>query len=195
MCGSTGILPLLSIRFSFIYDFIKCAKKVVTPMTDTEKEVMTSGTPLAERLQSEMKEALRSGDQIRLSVIRLLRSSIKYREIEKGKDKPLTDEEFLQVIGSAVKQRRESIEQFTKGNRHDLVAKEQQELDILKTYLPQPLSQEELLGKINAAISTAGANDLKQMGKVMKILMPQVVGRAEGTQVSQIVRSLLEQKS
>jgi len=150
---------------------------------------------LSEKLQSDMKEALRSGDQARLSVIRLLRSSIKNREIEKGKGIRLTEEEIFEVIGSAIKQRRESIELFAKGKRQDLVDKEQQELEILQSYLPQPLSSAELLEKIQSAISESGADNVRQMGQVMKILMPRLVGRAEGTQVSLLVKKLLEQKS
>jgi uncharacterized protein YqeY len=150
---------------------------------------------LKDKLQSDMKEALRSGDQPRLSVIRLLLSTIKNREIEKGKGQSLIEEELLQVIGSAIKQRRESIDLFAKGNRQDLVDKEQMELEILQTYLPKPLSESELREKIDAAIAETGAASVKDMGKVMKILMPQVLGRAEGAQVSQMVKNLLEQKS
>lgn len=141
-----------------------------------------------------MKEAMRTGDADRLSVIRLLRSTIKNKEIEKGKGQKLTEEEVMQVISSAVKQRRESVELFEKGGRQDLAEKEKKEIAILQSYLPQPVSEEELRAKVKEAIAQAGVNDVKQMGKVMKILVPQLVGRAEGDSISRMVRACLEQK-
>jgi uncharacterized protein YqeY len=149
---------------------------------------------LIDRLESEMKEALRAGDQTRLSVIRLLRSTIKNKEIEKGKGRPLSEEELFQLVGSAIKQRREAIEQFSRGGRQDLVDKERRELEILQGYLPEPLSRAELLEKARSAIAEAGARDIRQMGSVMKILMPQVAGRAEGAEVSRVVKDLLEKR-
>ncbi len=141
-----------------------------------------------------MKEAMRTGDADRLSVIRLLRSTIKNKEIDKGKGQQLTDEEILQVISTAVKQRKESIEQFEKGGRQDLVDKEKKELAILQSFLPQPISDEELRIKIKEAIAQSGATDAKDMGKVMKLVVPQLVGRAEGRKISQMVRECLGQK-
>lgn len=149
---------------------------------------------LQQRLMDEMKEAMRSGDSDRLSVVRLLRSTIKNKEIEKGKGQKLTEEEILQVIASAVKQRKESIELFEKGGRQDLVEKEKKEMAILQSYLPQQISDEELRTKVKEAIVQSGASDVKQMGKVMKILVPQLVGRAEGDSISRMVRACLEQK-
>lgn len=149
---------------------------------------------LQQRLIDEMKEAMRTGDTDRVSVIRLLRSSIKNKEIDKGKGQQLTDDEILQVISSAVKQRKESIEQFEKGGRQDLVDKEKKELSILQSFLPQPISDEELRIKIKEAIAQSGATDVKDMGKVMKIVVPQLVGRAEGSKISQMVRECLVQK-
>lgn len=149
---------------------------------------------LQQKLTDEMKAGMRAGDTDRVSVIRLLRASIKNKEIEKGKGQTLSDEEILQVIASAVKQRKESIEQFAKGGREDLVEKEKRELAILQSFLPQPISDEELRLKIREAITEAGATDIKEMGKVMKILMPRLVGKAEGNAVSQMVRTMLEKK-
>lgn len=149
---------------------------------------------IQQRLMDEMKEGMRTGNSDRVSVIRLLRAAIKNKEIEKGRGQKLTEEEILQVIASAVKQRRESIDQFAKGGRTDLVEKEKQEMAILQSFLPQPISDEELRAKVNEAIAQSGATDLKQMGKVMKILVPQLVGRAEGEAISQMVRSCLERK-
>jgi len=145
---------------------------------------------LLNRLTEELKEALRAGNHIKLSVIRLLKSSIKNREIEKMA--PLTDEEIIDIIMTALKQRRESIEQFQKGGREDLVQKEKSELEILQTFLPQQLSEEELVGEIQAVIREVGASSLKDMGKVMKILMIRLKGRAEGAKVSSLVKELME---
>jgi len=146
---------------------------------------------LQERLSQEMKQALKSGDSTRLSVIRLLRASIKNREIERGKNRPLTENDLIEVVVSAVKQRNEAIEQFAKAGRMDLVKKEEAELKILQDFLPKPLSQEELDAKISEAILATGASGIKDMGKVMKMLIPQVVGRADAAQVSQKVKELL----
>lgn len=141
----------------------------------------------------EMKDAMRAGHQAKLSVIRLLRAAIKNREIEKGKDHPLTEQELLEVVVSGIKQRRDAIEQFAKGGRQDLVDKEQEEMAILNTFLPKPLTREELIEKVKAVIRETGALGPKDMGKVMKALMPQVVGRIEGAAVSQAVKDLLAQ--
>lgn len=145
---------------------------------------------LLNRLTEELKEALRAGNHTKLSVIRLLKSSIKNREIEKMA--PLTDEEIIDIIMTALKQRRESIEQFQKGGREDLVQKEKSELEVLQTFLPQQLSEEELAGEIQAVIREVGASSPKDMGKVMKILMIRLKGRAEGTKVSSLVKELME---
>ena len=145
---------------------------------------------LLNRLTEELKEALRAGNHTKLSVIRLLKSSIKNREIEKMA--PLTDEEVIGIIMTALKQRRESIEQFQKGGREDLVQKEKSELEVLQTFLPQQLSEEELVGEIQAVIREVGASSPKDMGKVMKILMIRLKGRAEGAKVSSLVKELME---
>ncbi len=146
---------------------------------------------LQERLSEEMKQAMKSGDSVRLSVIRMLRASIKNKEIERGKNKPLTDTDLIEVVVSAVKQRKEAIEQYTKGGRADLVEKEQGELHILQDFLPKPLSPQELETKIKEAIQATEASGMRDMGKVMQTLIPQVVGRADTAQVSQKVKELL----
>ena len=145
---------------------------------------------LLNRLTEELKEALRAGNHTKLSVIRLLKSSIKNREIEKMA--PLTDEEVIGIIMTALKQRRESIEQFQKGGREDLVQKEKSELEVLQTFLPQQLSEEELVSEVQAVIREVGASSPKDMGKVMKIVMVRVRGRAEGARVSSLVKELME---
>ncbi|HET6464803.1 MAG TPA: GatB/YqeY domain-containing protein [Nitrospiria bacterium] len=150
---------------------------------------------LQQRLLEEMKTAMRDGDALKVSVIRLLRASIKNKEISKGKQNPLTEQDILETIISATKQRKDSIEQFAKGGRMDLVAKEKSELEILQTYLPQSLSVEELKSKVQALIKEIGASGQKDMGKVMKILMPQVAGKIDGSVVGQVVKDLLSQSS
>ncbi|MFQ5779605.1 MAG: GatB/YqeY domain-containing protein [Nitrospiria bacterium] len=147
---------------------------------------------LQQRLMEELKVGMRAGDTDRVSVIRLLRAIIKNKEIEKGKGETLTEEEILKVIASAVKQRNESIEQFSKGGREDLVRKEKKELAILQSFLPEPLSEEALRVKVEEAIAASGVNDVKQMGVVMKRLMPELVGRADGNIVRQLVQACLE---
>lgn len=150
---------------------------------------------LQERLMDEMKAAMREGDALKVSVIRLLRASNKNKEISKGKDHPLTEQEVLESVVSAIKQRKDSIELFEKGGRMDLVAKEQKELEILKTYLPKSLSLEELKAKAEALVKETGATGQKDMGRIMKILMPQVVGRIDSAVVGQVVKDLLTHSS
>jgi uncharacterized protein len=150
---------------------------------------------LQERLMDEMKTAMRDGDPLKVSVIRLLRASIKNKEISKGKNNPLTEQDILETVVSATKQRKDSIELFAKGGREDLVAKEQKELEILKTFLPESLSMEELKAKTGALIKELGASGQKDMGRVMKILMPQVVGKIDSSVVSQVVKDLLTPSS
>lgn len=150
---------------------------------------------LQERLMDEMKTAMRAGDPLKVSVIRLLRASIKNKEISKGKNNPLTEQDILETVVSATKQRKDSIELFEKGGRMDLVAKEQKELEILKTFLPESLSPEDLRAKAEALIKEIGASGQKDMGRVMKILMPQVVGKIDSSVVGQVVRALLTQSS
>lgn len=145
---------------------------------------------LLDRLSGDLKDSLKGGDSVRSSVIRLLKSTIKYREIEKKA--LLSDDEIIDVIMSGIKQRRESIEQFSKGGRSDLVKKESEEIEILQAYLPKPLSDEELAEEIRLVIKEVGAASVRDMGKVMKALMPRVKGRAEGTKVSSIVKELMD---
>ena len=146
---------------------------------------------LKNRLTDEMKEAMKSGDSLKLSVIRMLRSSIKNKEIDRGKGTSLGDTEVTEVIVSSIKQRNDAIEQFTLGKRDDLVAKEKKEIEILQTYLPKPYTDNEVKALILKAISEVGAVGIKDMGKVMKALMPQILGRADGAATSQRVKELL----
>ncbi len=147
---------------------------------------------LQERLVEEMKDAMRSGQAEKLSVIRMVRASLKNREIERGKGKPLTDADVMEVILSGIKQRRDAIEQFRKGGRADLVAKEEHEVVILQSFLPPPLSDDELAALVREAAVEVGASGPKDMGKVMKAVLPLVAGRAEGGAVNAAVKRHLE---
>jgi len=147
---------------------------------------------LQERLVEEMKDAMRSGQAEKLSVIRMVRASLKNREIERGKGKPLTDADVVEVILSGIKQRRDAIEQFGKGGRADLVAKEEHEVAILQTFLPPPLSDDELAALVREAAADVGASGPKDMGKLMKAVLPRVAGRAEGGAVNAAVKRHLE---
>ncbi|UCG77852.1 MAG: GatB/YqeY domain-containing protein [Nitrospirota bacterium] len=145
--------------------------------------------PLAEAIDSDLKSALKSSDKIAVSTLRIVKSTIKNREIEKGS--PLSDDEVISVLTTLSKQRKESIEHFAKGGRDDLVASETAELEVLKKYLPEQLSDEELDEIVKRAISELGVSDKKEMGKVMKKVMAETKGRADGKLVNQKVASLL----
>jgi len=144
---------------------------------------------IKERLMEDMKEALRSKDKIRLSTIRMINSLIKNAEIDKrGK---LTEEEIVQLLRKYAKQRKEAIEMYEKGGRQDLVEKEKRELEIVESYLPKELSEEEIRKLVREVIEEVGASSPKDLGKVMKVVMPKVKGRADGSLVNRIVREML----
>jgi uncharacterized protein YqeY len=145
---------------------------------------------LKDRLNREFNEALKSGDSLKVSVIRLLRSHMKNREIDQRTE--LSEEDVVVIIAAAVKQRRDSIEQFSKGGREDLAQKETKEMEILQRYLPQPLPREELEILIRGAIQEAGATGPNDVGKVMKVVMPKVKGRADGALLQARVREILQ---
>jgi len=144
---------------------------------------------LEERLVEEMKQALKSNDKLRLSTIRMIRSALKNKEIELRKK--LEDEEVVKVIQAMVRKGEESVEQFQTGGRMDLVEKEKKEIEILKSFLPQPLSQEEILKIIDQSIQETQASSLKDIGKVMKSVMPKIGGKADGKLINQLVKERL----
>ena len=144
---------------------------------------------LKAQLTEDLKSALRSGDKLRTSVIRLLTALIKNREVEKRG--PLTDAEALQAVSASCKQRQEAIEQYRQGGRQDLVDKEAAELQILQSYLPAALGPEELQVMVQEAIRESQAASPREMGKVMALLMPKITGRADGKVVSALVRDML----
>ncbi|HLO26324.1 MAG TPA: GatB/YqeY domain-containing protein [Geobacteraceae bacterium] len=144
---------------------------------------------LRERLSDEMKQAMKARDELRLSTIRLIRSAVKNRDIELKRE--LNDQEIVEAIATLVKQRRESIRLFVDAGRQDLVDKEERELTVLLEFLPQQLNREEVAALVEKAIAESGAQGGKDMGKVMKALMPHVAGRADGKMVSDVVREKL----
>ena len=144
---------------------------------------------LRQDIHKDIAVAMKSGDKDRLSTVRMLMSAIKYKEVDAHRE--LTDEETIAVISTLVKQRQDSIEQFTKGNRMDLVEKETKELEVLRTYLPPQLSETEVRDIIKKAVAETGAQGQKDMGKLMKVVMPQVKGKADGKIVNDIVKEVL----
>ncbi|MDR7867263.1 MAG: GatB/YqeY domain-containing protein [Sporomusaceae bacterium] len=146
---------------------------------------------IKERLTEDMKQAMKDKEagKLRLSVIRMVRASIKNVEIDRKKE--LGDEDVLDVLAKEVKMRRDSLEEFKKGNRPDLVAGLEQEIDILMGYLPQQLSDEEVRALVAEAVAQTGAAGPKEMGKVMSALMPKVKGRADGKTVNAMVKDAL----
>lgn len=148
---------------------------------------------LKERIDADLKEAMRSKDELGTSVLRMLKSAVKYKEVEPG-GHALEDAGVLAVIQSLIKQRRDSVEQFRAGGRPELADKEEKEIAKLQSYLPAQMSADELRAEVRAAIAQVGAKGPKDMGAVMKALMPKVQGRAEGKAVSDAVKSELQPK-
>lgn len=145
---------------------------------------------LQQRLDDDLKAAMKSSDSLKTSVLRMVKAAIKNKQVEKRKD--LSDEEIISVISTLTKQRRESIDLFSKGGREDLAEKERQELAMLQLYLPGQLSPEDLDRIIMEAINESSAEGVKDIGKVMRLIMPRVQGAADGKVVNQRVKELLE---
>ena len=144
---------------------------------------------LKTRIQEDMKAAMRGGDKARLAAIRLIMAAIKQREVDERIE--LDDTQVTAVLDKMVKQRRESIEQYEKAGRTDLVDKEKAELEVIQTYLPEPLSEDEINTLIDEAIAETGASSIKDMGKVMGLLKPKLAGRADMGKVSGQVKARL----
>jgi len=141
---------------------------------------------LLERIDQDLIKALKSRDQHAADTLRGLKSDIRYYQIDKRIEK-VEDNDIIVVLSSAAKRRRDSIEQFGQGGRADLVARETRELEIIKGYLPEQLSEEEILSLVKETIDETGAASPADVGKVMKALMPKVKGRADGKLVKDIV--------
>jgi len=145
---------------------------------------------LLQKLDDDLKRALKASDSLKVSVLRLTKAALKNKQIDKREE--LSDDEILSVISTLSKQRRESIELFSKGGREDLAEKERQELAILRSYLPKQLTPEELDAIIAEAIRESSSGGLKEIGKVMRLVMQRVKGAADGKIVNQRVKELLD---
>lgn len=144
---------------------------------------------LIDRLKNDLKEAMLAKDEVKVSTLRMLLSELNYAKIQKGQD--LEDSDVISVVQKEVKKRKEAAEGFKKGGREDLAQKEEKEAQILTSYLPAQLSDEELEKMINEAISSTGASSMTDMGKVIGLVMGKVAGRVEGSRVSLKVKEKL----
>ncbi len=143
-------------------------------------------------LQEELKQSVLSKNELKTSVLRMLLSAINYYEIQKGgAGYEATEEDVMTVIQSQAKQRRDSIEEFKKAKRQELVDKESKELEYLNAYLPAQMSEEEVKNLVAEAVKQSGATSMADIGKVMGILMPKVKGKADGAMVSSLVKQAL----
>ncbi|MDO8601499.1 MAG: GatB/YqeY domain-containing protein [bacterium] len=153
---------------------------------------------LKEKIHQDLIEALKSKEELKTSVLRLLSSSILNKEKDKryksgkAEDVLLTDEEIIDVISSESKKRKEAIELYQKGGRPELAKKEKEEMEILQKYLPEQLGEEEIRKLVKEAVAKTGAKEQKDMGKVMAELMPKVKGKSDGSLVSKIVKESLK---
>jgi uncharacterized protein YqeY len=146
---------------------------------------------LKEQLDSDLRDAMRQGEHMRRDTLRLALAAIRNARIAAGKE--LSDEETLTVLAKEAKQRRESIAEFRKAERDDLVAQEEGELAVLSGYLPEAASREELVAAARRAVAETGASGANDIGKVMPVLMQQFRGRADGREINEVVRELLSQ--
>ena len=144
---------------------------------------------LKEQIDTNIKEALKAGAKDKVSALRMLSAALKNKQIDKRR--PLTDDEVMETVRSLIKQRKDSIEQFAKGGRQDLVDKEAAEVVVLEVYLPQQMSPEELESLVRDAVAQTGAQGARDMGKVMKALVPLVGGRADNKLMSELVKRAL----
>ena len=144
---------------------------------------------LREKINDDVKSAMRSGDTARRDTIRLLLAALKQREVDERKT--LSDADVLGVIEKMIKQRRDSISQFEQGGRQDLADKEKQELALLQDYMPQAMGEDELAAAVVAAVAETGASGPADMGKVMAVLKPKLAGRADMSKVSAAVKAQL----
>lgn len=147
--------------------------------------------PLKEQLTSDLTAAMRAGDEVRKSTLRMLLSAIKNSEVAGNERKELTDDQVMQVIGKQVKQRKESIDEFEKAGRQDLVDKEAAEMVILQAYMPEQMGRDEITAEVRKVIEEVGAKGPADKGKVMQVLMPRLSGKAEGREINAVVTELL----
>ena len=147
---------------------------------------------LKDKIQEDLKQAMLAKEEDKLSTIRMLKSALQYFEIQKrGAGYEATDDDVIEVVGKEIKKRREAIEMFIKGGRQESADKETKELEVLQTYLPEQMSEEEIRTLVKEAISQTGATAMQDMGKVMGVLMTKTKGKADGQLVSTLVREKL----
>lgn len=144
---------------------------------------------LKEKLQQDVKDALKSGDRKKRMVLGMVLSAIKNKEIEKRGE--LSEEDIVAVIASEIKKRRDSLDQYQKGGRLDLAEQEKKEAEMLMAYMPEQMSEDEVRAEVKKAVSETGANNMKEMGKVIGAVMAKVKGKADGQIVSQMVKEEL----
>ena len=151
---------------------------------------------LKQKIEDDLKTALKAGDKLRLSCLRMVKSKVQEKQVElRGKEGPeakLSESDVTNVVSAYAKQRRDSIESYEQGGREDLAAKERAELEILTDYLPQQMGEDEVAVIVDEAVRESGASEPKDMGAVMKLVMPKVKGRADGKLVNRIVQSRLK---
>lgn len=147
---------------------------------------------LKEKLQQDWKDALKTGDKFKANIISMARAAV--LQIEKTDGEKLDDSKVIDVLSKEIKQRREALVEFEKGNRQDLVDKANDEIKILMNYLPQQLTEDEIKNIISDVVKEVGANGMKDMGKVMKSVTPKTKGRADGSLVSKLVKEFLNNK-
>ncbi len=151
---------------------------------------------LRQRIEDDIRTALKAGDKQRLSCLRMVKSKVQEKHVElrgtEGREAELSDEDVTNVVSAYAKQRRDSIESYEQGGRKDLAANERAELEILTAYLPQQMSEDEVSAIVDDAVRESGASEPKDMGAVMKLVMPKVKGRADGKLVNRIVQSRLK---
>ncbi|OGV96740.1 MAG: aspartyl-tRNA amidotransferase [Nitrospinae bacterium RIFCSPLOWO2_02_FULL_39_110] len=144
---------------------------------------------IKERLMEDMKDAMKKGDQIKLSAIRMVRAGIKNKEIELIRE--LKDEDVIDVIKTAIKQRKDSFAQFLSGKRMDLAEREKKEIEIFSVYLPEQMGEEDIRKRVREVILETGASTSRDMGRVMKLIMPELKGRADGQLINKVVQEML----
>jgi uncharacterized protein YqeY len=151
---------------------------------------------LKQRIEDDLKTALKAGEKQRLGVLRMVKSKVQEKQVDlrgkKGAEAVVSDDDVMNVVSAYAKQRRDSIESYEQGGREDLAAAERAELEIVSAYLPQQMGEDEVAAIVDAAVAESGAKEPRDMGAVMKLVMPKVKGRADGKIVNRIVQSRLK---
>lgn len=147
---------------------------------------------LKDQIPEDLKNALRNKNTLELSVLRMLQSALKNKEIDNKKE-TLSDEDVIGVVGAEIKKRRDAVKEFEKVNRTDAADQEKAEIEILMKYMPQQMGEDEIRAVVKSAIEETNAESMKDIGNVMKVLMPKVKGKADGSVVNKIVREMLDQ--